>query len=542
VQNSLGRQWLAVYPDSSLKATMDYYIAPAAQSPEVNAALAAITPSTLNPESLTVIDPAMGSGHILVEAYDLLKAIYLERGYSLRDIPVLILKNNLYGLDIDDRAAQLAMFALMMKARADDRKIFSRELSLNLLHLHSSADMDAEMLGLNCARAWRLDYDADEQSALQSILRELLAVFAQAETVGSLIQIPTSLREYLPTFERAVARLEVVQGDYLQEQTRLALIPLVQQAMILARRYDVVVANPPYMGGKGMNEELKAFAKKYFPDSKSDMFAMFMERGFELAKPTGFNAQVTMQSWMFLSSYQAMRDKILENKTIQTLTQVGYNSFPDLNSKVVQVSMFVIRNNSCANYIGTYINLNLASQSADKNKIFLERTKDLVHDACQKNFKKISGSPVAYWVSDKVRDKFSQFAALSNLCETRKGMATGLNAEFVRNWAEVSISNIGFGKSRDEAKELQLKWFPYANGGEFRKWYGNYHDVVNWENDGDKLQTELHENGQRIRAVNLNLDFIFEDGLSWTSITSSYFSIRYLPKGFWLFPISRGRH
>ncbi|MGY6278245.1 BREX-1 system adenine-specific DNA-methyltransferase PglX [Methylomonas sp. MgM2] len=326
VQNSVGRQWLMTYPDSGLKAQMEYYIEPAEQEPSVVEALAAITPTSIDPETLKVLDPACGSGHILVEAYDILKAIYEERGYRVRDIPKLILENNLYGLDIDDRAAQLAGFALMMKARADDRRIFTRDIKLNVLAIQSTQNLDLPDLWRKLA----LNQDAkrgsmesifdDVQSNLADTvddiefkqLRAILALFEQAKTLGSLIQVPQEQAEYLRSLTNRLQELNE-QGDSMQKLAAATLLPYVQQAGLLVQQYDAVVANPPYMGGKGMNTFLKEFAKKQFPDSKSDLFAMFIERCKEFGNRNSELAFVTPYVWMFISSYEKLRSKILND-------------------------------------------------------------------------------------------------------------------------------------------------------------------------------------------------------------------------------------
>ncbi len=325
VQNSIGRQWMQTYPDSPLQQQMPYYIAPAQQSAEVQAQLDAITPKTLDPESIQILDPACGSGHILAEAYQVLKAIYLERGYRIRDIPQLILQNNVFGLDIDDRAGQLAAFTLMMLAREDDRRIFERDVRLNVLALQSSQGLDVATLwrDLGLGKAWQsesLALFADDTPTLGDddarllLLRDVVGVFAQAKTFGSLIDVPAAWLADLLVLQ---AELEgfLAESDLIRKRAAGQLLPLLRQAVLLAQRYDAVVANPPYMGSKGMNAELKGFAQKNFPDSKSDLFAMFMERGFSLLTDTGFNAQVTMQSWMFLSSYEAMREKLISRST-----------------------------------------------------------------------------------------------------------------------------------------------------------------------------------------------------------------------------------
>ena len=312
VQNSLGAQWLATYPHSPLKRQMDYYIEPAAQSGEVKAQLAAITSSTLNPEALTLIDPASGSGHILVEAYDLFKAIYLERGYRQQDVTQLILEKNLFGLDIDGRAAQLTGFALMMKGRADDRRLFERSVKLNVMALVDSTEFNAERL----AQGMKL---ADYGLKLGD-LTELMRLFVHATTFGSLIQVPEELVAKLPALKRLS---ETTSQDLFVSNALKRLGPLVQQAGLLAAQYDAVVANPPYMGSKFHIPILKKFLKEHFPDTKSDLFSCFIERGFTLAKDAGHNAMVTMQSWMFLSSFEKMRGRMLREKTILTMAHLG---------------------------------------------------------------------------------------------------------------------------------------------------------------------------------------------------------------------------
>ncbi|MDO9140515.1 MAG: BREX-1 system adenine-specific DNA-methyltransferase PglX, partial [Methylobacter sp.] len=370
VQNSVGRQWLMTYPDSGLKTQMAYYIEPAEQELSVGAALAAITPASIEPESIKVIDPACGSGHILVEAYDLLKAIYEERGYRSRDIPKLILEHNLVGLDIDDRAAQLAGFALMMKAREDDRRIFSRELKLNVLALQSSHDLNLPELWRKLALNKHTQrgttesiFDDAQTNLLDAVddadftaLADILALFEHAKTFGSLIQVPADKAAFLQDLNNQLQPL-LEHGDNYQKSAATVLLPFVQQAWLLAQRYDAVIANPPYMGGKGMNPALKEFAKKHFPDSKSDLFAMFIERGFAWCKASGFNAQVTMQSWMFLSSYQAMREKCLSHKTLNTMAHLGARAFSEISGEVVQTTAFVFHGNYFSGYKPAFFRL-----------------------------------------------------------------------------------------------------------------------------------------------------------------------------------------
>lgn len=347
VQNSVGRQWLQTYPDSAIKAQMEYYIGPGEQPVEVIAQLQGHTPASIEPESIKVLDPACGSGHILVEVYELLREIYLERGYRLRDIPQLILTKNIFGLDIDDRAAQLSGFALMMKAREDDRRIFERvkndHLQLNIFALQQTDTLDINRLwqALNLEGKQQRGSSGDLFGGLDdalpqvaeptqhglyhqyfTLLQYLKTAFAQAKTLGSLVQIEHSKLEALQNLQALLQ--EKQQGtDPAAKQAAEVLMPIVQQALVLAQQYDAVIANPPYMGSKGMNADLKDFAKDKYPDSKSDLFAIFIERGFELNKDFGYNAMVTMQSWMFLSSYESLRLKILQQSSIECMAHMG---------------------------------------------------------------------------------------------------------------------------------------------------------------------------------------------------------------------------
>jgi hypothetical protein len=385
VQNSVGRQWLQTYPDSPLKGKMPYYVAPGEQPPEVQAQLAASTPESIDPLSIKVLDPACGSGHILVEGYKLLKEIYTERGFRSRDIPQLILENNLFGLDIDDRAGQLAGFALLMLAREDDRRIFSRELKLNVLALQESRHLDIGALwrALNLTSDWQRGqsqglFDSEQGNLAAAhadnryqLLKSTLQRFIEAKTFGSLIEVPAedavSLAELLAQLRELTSA-----GDSMQKPAAEALLPYVQQAWILAQRYDAVIANPPYMGSKGMNTDLKDFAKKTYPNSKSDLFAIFMEHAFTLLKPQGFNAQINMQSWMFLSSYEQLREWLLNNTTIITMAHLGARAFDSISGEVVSTTAFVAENAAYPNYAGAYIRLVDGKSEAEKKSMLLE--------------------------------------------------------------------------------------------------------------------------------------------------------------------------
>lgn len=542
VQNSVGRQWLQTYPDSSLKGKMPYYIEPAEQTPEVQAQLAEITPSSIEPESIKVLDPACGSGHILTEAYNVLKAIYEERGYRTRDIPLLILENNIFGLDIDDRAAQLSGFAMLMLARQDDRRILGRGVRLNIVSLQESK--------LDIAELWtKLNFHqqvqrgsmgdmfaertalANTDSAEYKLLMRTMALFTSAKTLGSLIQVPHEDEAGLKAFLDGLHRL-AVEGDIQQKEAAAELMPFIQQAWILAQRYDVVVANPPYMGGKGMNGDLKEFAKKQFPDSKSDLFAMFMQHAFYLLKENGFNAQVNMQSWMFLSSYEALRGWLLDNKTIITMAHLGARAFGQISGEVVQTTAWVINNSHSEFYQPVFFRL-IEGGEEHKQATLLNRKNDFKNIA-QGDFKKIPGSPIAYWVGEKFLSCFDKLPAVEVIAMPKQGATTSDNNRFLRLWYEVDFKKMNVNAdSLEIAKRSQKKWFPYNKGGEYRKWYGNCDYVINYENDGSEIKSfhevlNLTSPGGRLK----NQDCYFKPQVSWSKISSGDFCVRYYPSGF----------
>ncbi|HCV3127199.1 TPA: BREX-1 system adenine-specific DNA-methyltransferase PglX [Acinetobacter baumannii] len=527
VQNSVGRLWMMAQPDSTLANNWEYYIQPAEQTDEVNAQLKQLIDvrisedgDTLNPESITVLDPACGSGHILVEAYDCLKAIYLERGYRSRDIPRLILENNLYGIDIDTRAAQLASFALLMKAREDDRRLFSNPPKLNIVALQDSQPERLEAFSQDLAST----------GIAQADLQELLDLFEHSSTFGSLIQIPAAFAHKLPDLESKL-NTAAASGDIFSQQSAQELLPFVQQAMLLAKQYDAVIANPPYMGGKGMNTALKDFAKKKFPDSKSDLFAMFIERGFNWCKDNGFNSMVTMQSWMFLSSYEAMREKLLQYRTIQTMAHLGARAFPEISGEVVQTTAFVMQGKHLDGFKPVFFRL--VDTAQDSKEIELKAGLNRFDSTVQDDFKKIPGSPVAYWVSDKIRDAFEQAETIGDIAQPRQGLATSDNDRFLRLWYEPNWGKIGFNKpTRELARTSACKWFPYNKGGSFQKWYGNNTYVINWQNDGEELLSfaaSLY--GSPTRTIK-NIQYYFKESITWSALSSGGISLRYNSHGF----------
>ncbi|MGN7611898.1 BREX-1 system adenine-specific DNA-methyltransferase PglX [Magnetococcales bacterium HHB-1] len=521
VQNALGAQWLATYPDSSIREKMEYYIEPAKQTEEVQTQLAEITPSALNPEQITLIDPACGSGHILVEAYDLFKAIYQDRGYRLRDIPKLILEKNLYGLDIDDRAAQLAGFALLMKARADDRRILRRPVQLNVMALQSSLGVKADDI-IKGADLQLCD------KTTQSMILLLIDIFQEAKTLGSLIQIPEELIDALPQIEKLLEQDSDV--DMFQFAGMETLQALVKQAKILAKKYDCVVMNPPYMSYKGMNSFLKSYLKRAFPTTKFDLFSCFIEHGFLLSLNIGIVSMVTMQSWMFLASHKKIRHKIIEDKILLSLAHFGARAFGSISGEVVQTAAFSILNKNRKGFRPTFFKLTDGTEEEKRNK--LKHKENSYKRLIQDDFLSIPDNPISYWASKNLIRSFSLLPSLEEITYPRAGLTTGNNNIFQRKWWEIKHSKIGFGfANREKEAQYAKKWFPCNSGGEYRKWFGNNTVIVNWENDGQAIKQFAAPNG-RLKASPRGMKFYFTSGVTWSKISSGNFAARFFPNGY----------
>ncbi len=520
VQNSLGAQWLATYPDSALKGQMEYYIEPAEQTDEVKAQLAAITPDSLNPEELTLIDPACGSGHILVEAYEVFKAIYLERGYQQREIPQLILEKNLFGLDIDQRAAQLTSFALMMKGRRDDRRLFERSIKLNVMALVNSDGLDVEAL----ANAVNLE----DHGLKLADLAELKQLFEHATTFGSLIQVPDGFAEKLPALK---ALSEEKNKDMIAAEALKVLGPLSRQVELLGLKYNAVVANPPYMGNNGMNKMVKSRANSCFPNAKNDLFACFVDRSYELAVRGGSISMVTMQSWMFLSTFQQFREYLLANKIINSLAHLGSRAFGSISGEVVQTAAFALLNDCLPRYCPTF--LRLVDGGEDEKRATFAGTEHRHTSAVQQDFASIPGSPLAYWVPPSIRDAFVRFPAIGEMADAKQGLSTCNNELFLRRWSEVSYQNIGLScGDKATATASGARWFPYNKGGKNRRWYGNNELLVNWANDGLDIHLyndlPLHYAGAPVRGK----QYYFRPSLTWSALSSDRFGIRTCEAGF----------
>lgn len=516
VENSLGRLWMLNRPHSPLVERMEYYIKP--EVPESD-----FLPIE-NPEEIKICDPACGSGHILVYAFELLYAIYEEEGYEPSEIPGKILTHNLYGVEIDERAGELAAFALVMKAREKYRRFLRKPFQPNICVLQKVI-FEKDELNRYMDFIGRDLFTYEVQSTLHE--------FEEADNFGSLIR-PTAT-----DVGGIVAMLKGkdVSGQLLFHQTHQKVLQVLKQADYLSSKYHVVVANPPYIGGKGMNSRLGAWVKDNYPDSKGDLFAVFIERNLQLARKHGLVAMITMQSWMFLSSFEKLRAGILGQDTLLSMAHLGARGFDSIGGEVVSTTAFVLANSNDSEYKGSYVRLVDGNSEGEKESALREAIKNpncgYLYYAKSADFSKIPGSAIAYWVSDKILEIFQQSKPLNDIASPRQGLATANNDRFLRLWTEVNINNIGFGlDSREAAKKSGKKWFPYNKGGEFRKWYGNQEYVVNWENDGFEIRNFGTEHGLKARSRPQNTDKYFQESISWSKVTSSYFSLRFYPEGF----------
>lgn len=479
VENSLGRLWLEGHPNQALRESWKYYLDEAEQEPEVEAKLVVLRSQrqTLRPEDITLIDPCMGSGHILVYAFDVLMQIYESEGWSQRDAAAAIVQKNLYGLDIDRRAAQLAYFAVMMKARQYDRRFLIRGIQPNLYHPGAYAD---------------------------------------GQDFGSLLIV-----DKLEPKPEQPDEITLFDGDYTDKLNTWNFRSL------LARQYDVVVTNPPYMGSSNMNDKLSKFVKDNHPDAKGDLFSCFIERGNRMAQADGYNCMVTMQSWMFLSSFEKLRQKLLHSKTIINLMH--------MENMVMGIAfgtaVTVFRNCRIDGFKGIYNQIKLQDIEDDTPKEFPVRGNRFAQIGAS-NFSKIPGSPIAYWVSKGLQKAFEKYETIGKIAPPKQGLATADNDRFLRRWHEPKFTKIGFGIPNSVAAEASgFKWFPYNKGGAFRRWYGNCEYVVNWEHDGYEIRNFKDTTG-KVRSRPQNTAFYFKSAITWSDITSASFSGRYSPPGF----------
>ena len=526
VENSLGRMWVEGHPDDELKSKWKYYLDEAEQEESVQQELNKIKAeyATLKPEDIKLIDPCMGSGHILVYAFDVFMQIYENEGWSQRDAAQSIIQNNIYGLDIDDRAAQLSYFAVLMKARQYDRRILTRGIEPNVYAVQESNGINRGQLKYFGAGLT----DAEKNVAV-SQMEGLLNTLNDAKEYGSLLNVEDYDWKLLEKFvENTDIESQISFDTYGLDETAEQLKRLIRIGKVMAQKYEVVATNPPYAGTSNLSAKVNNFVKKNYPDSKADLFAVFIERCGEMLKKNGYQAMITMHSWMFLTSFEKLREKI-QLVDIVNMAHLGARAFEKIGGEIVQTTSFVLQKNHKMNYMGTYCRLVEPITQQGKEAMYLSGKKQYV--ANQNSFTKIPGKPVAYWVSEQISNAFMG-KKMGDVSEARMGLTTGQNEKYLRLWTEVDNNRIGFGHNRESAQKSGLKWFPYNKAGEYRKWYGNRDYVVNWQNDGYEMQTTLYPDGSRIWAHNFNLDYNFKEHITWNDITTGKISFRYFEDGF----------
>ena len=503
VENSLGRLWVEGHENTELKKSWKYFIEEAEQEQSVKDELIKIRTeySKISPEEIRFIDPCMGSGHILVYAFDVFMQIYESYGYSQRDAARLILEKNIHGLDIDNRAYQLAYFAIMMKARQYNRRILDGNVSANLYAVCDSSALTEEVI----------EYISNGNEKIRASLQSVSKDLCDAKEYGSILNVNEV------DFDALYARFDEIADDFDADlfsavNRNIALteiLPLIKQAQIMSQKYDVVSTNPPYMGSSGMSAKLADYVKNKYPNSKTDLFAVFIERCGQMVKKNGYQAMITQHAWMFLSSFEKLRTKLLA-VDIVNMVHLGARAIEEIGGEVVQTTSFVVRKSHIADYKGEYCRLIEPTTQQGKEDMFFSGENRYAAD--QSNFSKIPGSPIAYWVSNNFIDVFRKGSLLGCNISVKKGMDTGNNDLFLRYWTEIFISDIDFFSGKK-------KWIPYNKGGEFRRWYGNNIYVLLWENDG----VLLRQSTANIRSLQL----FFKKSITWNALSSGKTSFRY---------------
>ncbi len=525
VENSLGRLWVEGHPNDELKSGWKYYLEEAEQEPEVRAQLAEIRKeyAAMKPEEIKCIDPCCGSGHILAYLFDVLVQIYESYGYTTREAVESIVKNNLYGLDIDDRAAQLAYFAVMMKARQYDRRFFSRQIQPNVYVIQESNSIDR----------YALEYFCNGDSKLKVAMDSIITEMHDAKEYGSILNITPV------DFSVLYARFDEVREDISMSKESVLnnLLPLVQVAEALAQKYDVVVTNPPYMGSKqGMNDVLKKYIQREYKDCKSDLYGVFMDVAYRMCKSNRYVSMINQHGWMFLSSFSKLRSFLIQHESIIDMIHLGTRAFEEIGGEVVQTTAFVLQK-SKTEYVGKYIRLTEYPDSELKENKVLATVKGSTEDLyifSMKYFQYLPDNLIGYWISTKIIDIFNREHGLADIAKPRQGLSTSDNDRFLKLWFEPDIHNIGFGFTcREDAANSKLKWFPYNKGGEYRKWYGNNNYVINWQYDGKELRAwadYLNTHGTSMGRL-VSQEFYFKKGLTWSGVGATRFGVRCYPAG-----------
>jgi len=524
VENSLGRLWMLNHPNSKLINQMDYYIKPKEKETDFL--------QLQMPEELKISDPACGSGHMLTYAFDLLYSIYEEEGYQPSEIPTKILTHNLYGIEIDERAGELAAFALTMKARNKQKRFFNKKIQPNICVLENiDLTIKEEEQTLFTTNNTDLKWQQILNTLSKNINREYLIhdlnLFQEADNFGSLLKPKLNQKAIKATIQKAEQLINETSSDIVITPMLRKAIKALKQAEYLTKRYQIVIANPPYMGSKGMNATLSAWVKKNYPNSKSDLFAIFIERNLELAIKQGNIAMITMQSWMFLSSYEKLRTSILDNQTILSMTHLGTRAFDSIGGEVVSTTAFVIKKTPRTDFKGDFLRLVEGVSEAEKKVAFKKNLNNgnLRFGVRTRVFREIPGSPIAYWLPDIVFNTFTYSRKAKEIASSRAGMTSGDNERFTRQWFEVSQIKINYNAEDWEDAILSgFTWFPYNKGGAYRKWFGNVTLTIRYDSIYRKI---LKTTGNKCASE----DCYFKEGITWTDLTSSRLGARYLPGG-----------
>lgn len=523
VENSLGRMWIEGHPNDGLKESWRYYLDEVEQEPEVHAKLEELHReyAGLNPEDITCIDPCMGSGHILCAFFDVLMQIYESQGYTPRDAAQRILEYNIWGMDIDERAYQLSYFAVLMKARQYDRQILKRGI-----HPHVYAVKESDGLNRTQLKYFGASLDDFTRNNALNQVNSLLDQMTDAKEYGSLLSVDAMDFDLMREFVEHINLEDQMDMDAMGvDDTQRKLQELIRVGETLAKKYDVVCTNPPYMPVSNGDAALNKFIKDNYPDSKGDLFAVFIERCGQMAKRNGYQAMITQHSWMFLSSFEKLRTKLLLTADLVNMAHLGARAFEEIGGEVVQTTSFVIRKSHVASYLGAYCRLIGPTTQQGKEDMFLAGENRYAAD--QSNFSKIPGSPVAYWASAKILESYENGKLIGDTADVKIGMGTGKNEIFVREWWEVFYSKIDFSlKSVDDLETSPGRYFPYNKGGEFRLWFGNLQEVLWFDVEGRRYMDTM--SGHRENGAH---DFYCKEGLTWSFISSSKFGIRYLPTG-----------
>ena len=516
VENSVGRLWLEGHPNNELKSKWKYYVDEAKQEPEVEQQLITIRKESeiLKPEDITVIDPCMGSGHILVYVFEVLMDIYVSEGFTEKDACESILKNNIYGLDIDKRAYQLAYFAVLMKARKYNRRILTKGISPLLCSIEETNSISKEFI----------EELISQDKTNEKDWNYLYNIFKNAKEYGSILDIKNinfdELFNDIGTYESDKNNL----NQYKYQNEIQLMKNIIQQSKFLVKNYDIVATNPPYMGNSGMNPNLKDYLKKNYPNSKSDLFAVFIEKCHDFCNEKGFVAMITQQSFMFLSTFEKLRVELINNHTIINMAHLGAHAFEEIGGEVVQATTFVNKNNLIENYKSTFHRLTEFNSESKKEEEFHSDENKFI--LSQSIFNLAPSFEFIFWENHNILNSFKLYPPLSKYGKPSRGLATYNDNKFLRYWYEVSFNKIGFGcSSVDDSIKSKKKWFPYNKGGDYKKWYGNNNFVVNFYNGGE----EIKKSG---KGAFSNINYYFKKGLTWSRISSSYFGVRYHDVGF----------